>query len=361
MEATYRTNDNATLYGDGLVNISSGGMIQFITCNSNVGCIDKTGNFGINNSNPTFTLDVLGTINASSNLLLGGSPIVSSQWINKTGSNVLYTINSNVGIRTSNPLYELDVTGTINATSNLLLGGVPIVSSQWINKTGSNVLYTINSNVGIRTSNPTFTLDVTGTINASSNLLLAGVPIVSSQWINLNGSNTLYTINSNVGIRTSNPTYALDVVGDVNYTGTFRKSGIPLLQMYTVAATTNQVVQNTSNLSFTTSSGSITNFAYNATGCNFIYTGTPAMMTANVYQFWTNVSNGSTGNIGLVMRRSGLSSNMSTFALNSAAGISFVITSNDILSLTNNAGSTLTYYNGTKVVFTMYGTQTTSL
>jgi hypothetical protein len=169
MESTHKT-----FYGDGIVNISSGSIINFITYNSNVACIDENGNFGINKSNPAYSLDVSGSINASSNLLVGGIPIVSSQWITKTGSNVLYSINSNVGVRTSNPAYSLDVSGSINASSNLLVGGIPIVSSQWITKTDSNVLYSINSNVGIGLSNPLTSLEVNGNVRVRSNLEILG-------------------------------------------------------------------------------------------------------------------------------------------------------------------------------------------
>ena len=69
----------------------------------------------------------------------------------------------NVGIANLNPLYKLDVAGSINATS-FLLGGKAIVSSPWAS-TGSNLSFT-TGNVGIGTSAPNSNLDIQG-INAT--------------------------------------------------------------------------------------------------------------------------------------------------------------------------------------------------
>ncbi len=66
----------------------------------------------------------------------------------------------NVGIANLNPLYKLDVAGSINATS-FLLGGKAIVSSPWAS-IGGNLSFT-TGNVGIGTSAPNSNLDIQGT------------------------------------------------------------------------------------------------------------------------------------------------------------------------------------------------------
>jgi hypothetical protein len=88
---------------------------------------------------------------------------------------------------------------------------------------------TVTSNaIGILKSSPAYPLDVTGDINFTGTFRKNGIPYVGSQWSN-NNSNVFLGANSNVGIGKSNPAYPLDVIGDINYTGTFRQNGIPYI------------------------------------------------------------------------------------------------------------------------------------
>jgi hypothetical protein len=155
---------------------------------------------GIAKSNPAYTLDVAGIVNATS-LYVGGAPYIGSQFSN-TSSNVFLT-GSNLGLGKSNPAYTLDVAGIVNATS-LYVGGAPYIGSQFSN-TSSNV-FLAGSNLGLGKSNPAYTLDVAGTA-AFSNLIAGGATFSNSAIflsnVNINGvlavSNVTY-ITSNITV-----------------------------------------------------------------------------------------------------------------------------------------------------------------
>lgn len=78
--------------------------------------------------------------------------------------------------------------------------------------------------VGIGLSNPAYRLDVLGDVNFTGSLRQNGSAYQGSQWSTV-GSNVVI-VSSNVGIGLSNPAYRLDVLGDVNLTGTLRQNGI---------------------------------------------------------------------------------------------------------------------------------------
>jgi hypothetical protein len=104
-----------------------------------------------------------------------------------------------VGVKTTSPAYTLDVTGDINFTGNLTKGGVAFSSgttSHWANN-GSNVYVNTGSNVGIGTSSPSYNLDVNGNARVTGQAYVQG----------------------NLGVYTTNPIYNLDVNGTAGITG----------------------------------------------------------------------------------------------------------------------------------------------
>ncbi|MFM7488205.1 MAG: hypothetical protein ACKO13_14940, partial [Cytophagales bacterium] len=80
--------------------------------------ISETGNVGIGTANPVYSLDVAGTINANS-VLVNGSPITGSSPWNVSGGNISYSAG-NVGIGTSSPFSNLEINGTGSSNPRLL-------------------------------------------------------------------------------------------------------------------------------------------------------------------------------------------------------------------------------------------------
>jgi hypothetical protein len=92
----------------------------------------------------------------------------SSPWV--LSANDAYYIEGNIGIGTTTPVYTLDVSGIINATTSVCVNGVPITgggggSSQWTTL-GGNIYYM--GNVGIGTTLPQHNLDINGNIRISN-------------------------------------------------------------------------------------------------------------------------------------------------------------------------------------------------
>jgi hypothetical protein len=203
----------------------------------------NNGNIGIGTTNPTKSLEVsgdilvsnltTGNINFTGNLYKNNALYISSQW-SDSGSNVYFS-GGNVGVGTSNPSKSLEVsgdvllsnltTGNINFTGNLYQNSSLYISSQW-SDSGSNVYFS-GGNVGVGTSNPSKSLEVsgdvlvnditTGNINFTGNLYQNSALYISSQWSD-SGSNVYYS-GGNVGINTTNPTSKLTVNGDVTIIG----------------------------------------------------------------------------------------------------------------------------------------------
>ncbi|NAY90613.1 hypothetical protein GTQ34_01665 [Muricauda sp. JGD-17] len=121
-----------------------------------------------------------------------------------------FPASGNVGIGTLTPGYSLDIVGTINATQ-LFVNGSAMESSPW-NVSGVSVFYN-TGNVGIGTNSPGFALDVNGTINATD-ILINGAALPSSPW-SVSGNDASYTT-GNVGIGTTNTQgYLLAVAGNM--------------------------------------------------------------------------------------------------------------------------------------------------
>jgi hypothetical protein len=120
-----------------------------------------------------------------------------------------------------------------DSSGNILSASAP--TAQWITS-GSNIYYN-TGNVGIGITNPGAKLEIYNSADLFLNLTRAGVGtwganVTSSANLFLTnrfGTNVFQiSDNGNVGLSNSSPAYKLDVVGDINITGSFRVNGTPI-------------------------------------------------------------------------------------------------------------------------------------
>jgi len=152
-------------------------------------------NYGSTLSIPSITVDQYGRITTAVNCNIS---VGVSQYSNLLYAPLLYdSTSSNIytnssinyfGINKTNPAYTLDVNGTVNAvrfigdgsalTGIVGTGSGTTISSQW--STNNTNIYTINSNVGIGLNNPTSALQVQGNITCSGSLVASNLTLTSS-------------------------------------------------------------------------------------------------------------------------------------------------------------------------------------
>lgn len=182
-----------------------------------------SGYLAIGSSAPLYNLDISGDINYTGTLRQNGVPYIGSQWSNNS-SNV-FLFNSNVGIGISNPQAQLHITSNLRVDGSIqLYNAVQFTGIEFI----PGVIQNNSSQVVATTSN------IQGYSNAlygASNGTILSIMgnTVNDTWRYLSGttSNEVYRITGTGfhGILKSNPAYPLDVVGDINYTGTLRQNG----------------------------------------------------------------------------------------------------------------------------------------
>jgi len=254
---------------------------------------------GIGKTNPATTIDVSGNITASGTITGIGSGLSSLNASNissgvlsasygGTGCTTLNTLFfdttdgvlsvknkafnpweiigtslnydlGNVGIGKTNPSSTLDVSGNITASGSIIgninatninsgtlsstyggtgcssinstffdtTGGVLSLktgaASQW-NSSGNNLYYNTGY-VGIGNTNPQFAMDVSGNINFSGSLYKNGSQYISSQWTTTTNNSDLYFDSGKVGIGKTNPSAVLDISGNVLVNGSLNATG----------------------------------------------------------------------------------------------------------------------------------------
>ena len=170
---------------------------------SNLSNID----FGYSNNNFRF----------SSNSIYG---IISNnyQWTT-TGNNIYLNVSGNTGIGSLIPTEKLDINGNANSTELFIKKGnisnIFITSNVFDNR--SNISYSNLSNLDFISSNNC----ITYTNNKTANLGSGGGSVVTSSFWTQTGISNIYTM-CNIGIGTANPQSKLDIIGDINYTGSLK-------------------------------------------------------------------------------------------------------------------------------------------
>ncbi len=173
------------------------------------------------------------------NIISNISLLYNNNNIGKELYNSLTYIGGNVGIGIENPKYDLHVDGNINAIN--YIGDASLVTdvipSKWT-KDNDNIYFL--GNVGIGITDPQERLDINGSIiiGNTSNEINGTIRYTGDdfegyvgEWKSLTVNNKpkrlwkigqnddIYYLEGNVGIKTSNPQYDLDINGDINING----------------------------------------------------------------------------------------------------------------------------------------------
>lgn len=229
---------------------SSSNYFKFVASNNEIVRFTGDGRLSVGSSTPQATLHIEGDAYISSNITIGGDI--------KAVSNNIYNIGSssntfqNIFIGSNIYLGDGKITKASDSymfrNSNDIL--VPLkASSLTLSNNGQATMYTSNSFIGIATPSPSYQLDVSGTFNASSifegastlaskyavsniispiavsasNTAVAASNQAYTQWTS-NSSNIYYGQTGNVGIGTISPAYKLSIVGDSYTAGLVRSS-----------------------------------------------------------------------------------------------------------------------------------------
>jgi hypothetical protein len=146
----------------------------------------------------TVDTDVL-VVDSTNNNVSINEVSITNDLIVDTDTLYVDSTNDRVGINT-NPSYPLDVVGDINTSTDYNINGVRVLSSSAL---GEGIFDSSLTSVGTLTS-----LDIDGDLTVNDALLVVD------------------STNNRVGINITNPSYDMDVVGDINFTGDIYSNGV---------------------------------------------------------------------------------------------------------------------------------------
>ena len=191
------------------------------SCNNSVSTTDIYGN-----------VNIFGTLTYNDIIINGGSSGSNSQWITapnvpENGETSIYILNSNVGIGTSVPNYTLDVWGTFNihdklsVSTNEILVNLPINTQNNDINLGSGSIYAENLFVKNQTSNLLIHNNNSNTVALTviQDQSATNSSTIANFYDNTSNSIPVLTIQaSKVGINTSNPHTNLEINGTFSVT-----------------------------------------------------------------------------------------------------------------------------------------------
>jgi Chaperone of endosialidase/Phage T4 tail fibre len=184
----------------------SNDAIGFTTNGTEKMRIDANGNIGIGKSDPSFKLDINGSVNALGycNLLLDSFASLSTS--NAPTANALKSI-ADTAFYTSNIIFFSGSNGSASlATMATSASNIAFWSSNNLVKSSGHTMTgtLVTPYIGVNTSSPSERLDVTGNVKVSSNVY----------------------VSNRIGVNTSNPSQAIHVVGNMRLEGNLDVNGI---------------------------------------------------------------------------------------------------------------------------------------
>ncbi len=153
----------------------------------------------------------LGTLKFSSaripNNIANGTIIVdSNNNVNiNNGTLFLNSLTNKIGISKTNPNYDLDIFGNLNFSGKIFNNGIEYHKTQWTSLNNS-IIYDNSVGIGI-TLPPKAKLDVNGDVNITKSTTIGPCTLYVDTSLNM------------VGINNPNPIFELDIVGNINFSG----------------------------------------------------------------------------------------------------------------------------------------------
>jgi hypothetical protein len=214
-------------------------------------------------------------------------------------------VKNNVGIRTTNPIFSLDVNGDINFTGNLLQNSSMYSGSSNWSTNGINIYNTQTmGKLGIGTSSPNSTVDIAGTLNVQQDanignittgtINVTGISTLTNATVtNITCSNLLSTTNISSGsINAISSTIANSILtnissGNIN-ANTFTGGTMSLSGDLVIAGTLTTINITTTNLLDT----AITTGTINVTGISSLKNTIATNITCSSLLATTNISSG---------------------------------------------------------------------
>ena len=159
------------------------------------------------------------------------------QWTT-TGNNISLNVSGNAGIGSTIPSEKIDINGNTNTNELFLkksnISNIFITSNVFENR--SNNSYSFLSNLDFNSSNNCISYTNIRTANLGS-----GGTNTSLYW--LPSETNIFTM-SNVGIGTTNPQSKLDIIGDINFSGSLKMNNTTI--PFSITSNTNITATNAS-------------------------------------------------------------------------------------------------------------------